>query len=53
MALKVNPLAEEPLYLLAHIADERGDINAAKSFLKKIIYLFLTVSTLFRIRLYL
>lgn len=39
MALKVNPLAEEPLYLLAHIADERGDINAAKSFLKKIIYL--------------
>lgn len=39
MALKVNPLSEEPLYLLAHIADEKGDINAAKSFLKKIIYL--------------
>ncbi|MBD1834046.1 tetratricopeptide repeat protein [Cyanobacteria bacterium FACHB-472] len=39
MALKVNPLAEEPLYLLAHIADEKGDINGAKSFLKKIIYL--------------
>ncbi|MBD1888672.1 CheR family methyltransferase [Coleofasciculus sp. FACHB-SPT9] len=38
-ALKIDSLSEKPLYLLAHIAEERGDVEEAKSLLKKIIYL--------------
>lgn len=39
LALKIDSLSEKPLYLLAHIAEERGNIEEAKSLLKKIIYL--------------
>jgi chemotaxis protein methyltransferase CheR len=39
LALKIDSLSEKPLYLLAHIAEERGDVEEAKSLLKKIIYL--------------
>lgn len=39
-ALEVDSLSFlEPYYLLAHIAEEQGDIEQAKSWLKKIIYL--------------
>ena len=39
LALKIDSLSEKPLYLLAHIAEERGDVEEAKTLLKKIIYL--------------
>ncbi len=38
-ALKVDSLSVSPYYLLAHIAEENGDILRAKELLKKIIYL--------------
>ena len=38
-ALAVNPCAIAPHYLLAHIAEEQQDIEGAKIFLKRIIYL--------------
>lgn len=39
LALAVNSLSIPPHYLLATIAEEKGDIDVAKLFLKKIIYL--------------
>jgi chemotaxis protein methyltransferase CheR len=39
LALAKDSLAEKPYYLLAQIAEAQGDIAAAKSFLKKILYL--------------
>lgn len=38
-AIALAPLAPEPYYLLARVAEERGDTEGAKTFLKKIIYL--------------
>lgn len=38
-ALELDPLAVNPLYLLAHIAAEQGDLQSAKKLLKRIIYL--------------
>ncbi|MDZ8053363.1 MAG: CheR family methyltransferase [Aulosira sp. ZfuVER01] len=38
-ALQINPLAIEPYYFLAQIAEEQGDIEQAKLYLKRIIYL--------------
>jgi chemotaxis protein methyltransferase CheR len=38
-ALQIDPLAIEPYYLLAQIAEEQGDIEGAKLFLKRIIYI--------------
>ncbi|WP_242040497.1 protein-glutamate O-methyltransferase CheR [Coleofasciculus sp. FACHB-1120] len=39
LALKIDSLSEKPLYLLAHIAEEKGDVEEAKNLLRKIIYL--------------
>lgn len=38
-ALKVDYLSVKPYYLLAHIAEEQRDIEKAKNYFKKIIYL--------------
>ncbi len=38
-AIQLQPLRVEPLYLLAHLAEENGDTEQAKTLLKKIIYL--------------
>lgn len=38
-ALKLQPFAIQPYYILAHIAEEINELEAAKGFLKKIIYL--------------
>lgn len=38
-ALQIQPFHIEPLYLLAHLAEENGDVEQAKVLLKKIIYL--------------
>lgn len=38
-ALQLQPFRIEPLYLLAHLAEENGDTEQAKMLLKKIIYL--------------
>lgn len=38
-ALQINALAIEPYYLLAHISEEQGDIDSAKVFFKRIVYL--------------
>ncbi|MEB3341568.1 CheR family methyltransferase [Okeania sp.] len=39
-AIKVNASSLEPYYLLVNIAEEQGDIEGAKIFLKRIIYLY-------------
>ncbi|HEY9878361.1 MAG TPA: CheR family methyltransferase [Leptolyngbyaceae cyanobacterium] len=38
-AIAVRPFAVEPCYLLANIAEETGDLEGAKVFLKRVIYL--------------
>lgn len=38
-AIQINPLAIEPYLILAKIAEEQRDLNAAKLFLRRIIYL--------------
>ena len=38
-AIQLQPFRVEPLYLLAHLAEENGDPEQAKILLKKIIYL--------------
>jgi chemotaxis protein methyltransferase CheR len=38
-AIKLNHLSEFPYYLLAHIAEEKGELEQAKKLLKRIIYL--------------
>ena len=38
-AMRGDPLATEPCYLLAHIAEETGDLDRAKGMLKRVIYL--------------
>lgn len=38
-AFQYDPLAVEPLYLLAQVAQEQGDLERAKSLLKRVIYL--------------
>lgn len=38
-ALQIDPLAIDPYYLLAQIAEVQGDLDGAKVFLKRIIYL--------------
>ncbi len=38
-AIEINSLSVAPYYLLAHIAEEKGDVILAKKLLKKIIYL--------------
>lgn len=38
-AFEYDPLAAEPIYLLAQIAQEQGDLESAKALLKRIIYL--------------
>ncbi|HEY9762234.1 MAG TPA: CheR family methyltransferase [Trichocoleus sp.] len=38
-AIATRPFAVEPCYLLANIAEETGDLEGAKVFLKRIIYL--------------
>ncbi len=38
-AIEVDALGVLPYYLLAHIAEERGDFSRAKELLKKVIYL--------------
>jgi chemotaxis protein methyltransferase CheR len=38
-ALQLNPLAVEPIYLLAQIAQEQDDLERAKTLLKQVIYL--------------
>lgn len=38
-ASKVDAMSAFPDYLLAHIAEEQGDLEAAKSFLRRVIYL--------------
>lgn len=39
-AIALDPFATQPYHLLAQMAEEQGDIEAAKAFLKKILYLF-------------
>ncbi|MCL1468304.1 CheR family methyltransferase [Argonema galeatum] len=39
LALEIDSLSVLPCYLLAHIAEEKGDIEKAKFYLKRIIYL--------------
>ena len=38
-ALHFNPLATDPLYILAQISQEQGDLESAKGFLRRVIYL--------------
>lgn len=38
-ALQLDPLAIDPYYLLAQVAEVQGDLDGAKVFLKRIIYL--------------
>lgn len=38
-ALQINELSEKPYYLLAYLAEEKGDFEQAKALFKKIIYL--------------
>jgi len=38
-AIEINSASVEPFYLLVNIAEEQGDIEGAKIFLKRIIYL--------------
>lgn len=38
-ALQIDPFATEPYYLLAQISEEQGNLENAKSFLKRIVYL--------------
>jgi len=39
IAIRINALSAEPYFLLAHIAEAKGDVEEAKNFLKKVIYL--------------
>jgi len=41
-ALQLDPLGVEPLYLLAHVAQEQHDLERAKTLLKRVIYLLPT-----------
>ena len=38
-ALQIDNLSEKPYYILAHIAEEQGNVEQAKALFKKIIYL--------------
>lgn len=38
-AIQINSLAADPYYLLAQISEEQGDLEGAKIFLKRVIYL--------------
>jgi chemotaxis protein methyltransferase CheR len=38
-ALDIDPFALSPYYLLAHVAEEQGDLSEAKNCWKKVLYL--------------
>ena len=38
-ALRFDPLTADPLYILAQISQEQGDLESAKGFLRRVIYL--------------
>lgn len=38
-ALQIDNFSENPYYILAHIAEEQGNVEQAKALFKKIIYL--------------